>query len=62
MLCSIYLKVLYTDLKVPTVRKETTKFSIKYRNKIKNIQKKLKPNYLKKSLENRKDSNQQIYS
>jgi hypothetical protein len=30
----IYNKVLYTDLKVPTVREKITKFSIKYRDKI----------------------------
>jgi hypothetical protein len=27
-------KVLYTDLKVPTIREEITKFNIKYRDKI----------------------------
>jgi hypothetical protein len=27
-------KVLYTDLKVPTIREEITNFSVKYRNKI----------------------------
>jgi hypothetical protein len=30
----IYNKVLYTDLKVPTVREKITKFSIKYTDKI----------------------------
>jgi len=28
-------KVIYVDLKVPTIRKEITKFSVKYRDKIK---------------------------
>jgi hypothetical protein len=30
----IYLTVLHTDLKVPSIREETTKFSLKYRDKI----------------------------
>jgi len=35
MLRGIYLtKVLHADLKVPTVREEITKFSVKYRDKI----------------------------
>jgi hypothetical protein len=35
MLRGIYLtKVLHADLKVPTIRKEITKFSVKYRVKI----------------------------
>jgi hypothetical protein len=34
MLRGIYLTVLHTDLKVPTIRKEIAKFSVKYRDKI----------------------------
>ena len=50
MLRGIYLtKVLHADLKVPTVREEITKFSVKYRDKITtHAQMNLHPHYLKK--------------
>jgi hypothetical protein len=34
MLRCIYLTVLHTGLNVPSIRKEMTKFSLKYRHKI----------------------------
>jgi hypothetical protein len=40
--------VLHTDLKVPTVREEITKFSVKYRDKITTHPNKLHPHCLKK--------------
>jgi len=61
MLRGIYLRVLHVELKVPTIREEITKFSVKHRDKIKHTQTNLQPHYLKKkSLEDWKYSNQQI--
>ena len=34
MLRGIYLRVLHVELKVPTIREEITKFSVKHRDKI----------------------------
>jgi len=41
-------KVLHADLKVPTIREEITKFSVKYRDKITAQPNELASKYLKK--------------
>jgi hypothetical protein len=51
MSCSvIYIsnKVIHTDLKVPTIREEITKFGVKYRDKLTTHPNELASHYLKK--------------
>jgi hypothetical protein len=54
--------VLHTDLKVPTIREEITKFSAKYRDKIKTHPNEIASTLLEEEEPRRlkRDSNQQI--
>ena len=61
MLRGIYLKkIIHAYLKVPTIIEEITKFSVKYRDKKITHPNEFASTLLEKSLEDWKDSNQQI--
>jgi hypothetical protein len=54
-------KILHTDVKIPTIREEMTKFSVKYRDKITTHPNELAPTLLEEKEPRRlKNSNQQI--